>query len=336
MEKATTPQNEATPVDVTLYDFPPSLCSQKVRLALAEKHVSYMNRFVDIEVRMQNYDPDYLRLNPRGVVPTLVVDGDRVVTDSARILRYVDKAFDGPSLSPSNEAERQAMDEWIDLQDGLDIRILTFGTMSGALGFFLRSVSLPNRKRKLLKLREQAVKENPDLVALCDNKLEDLQAWRSGSTNEEDIAKVRGEIESALNLVEARLAESPFLVGATYTLADLAWTVVLARLKYLGLESEFSGGPAGLRPHVADYYGRMRSRESFDDAGVCEQAPDGETRREMMQKMWSGASETRVEARKSAEGSGDHKISEPGTEDLEENVEIQESPARADSKSIPQ
>lgn len=75
MEKATTPQNEATPVDVTLYDFPPSLCSQKVRLALAEKHVSYMNRFVDIEVRMQNYDPDYLRLNPHGVVPTLMAIG---------------------------------------------------------------------------------------------------------------------------------------------------------------------------------------------------------------------------------------------------------------------
>jgi glutathione S-transferase len=39
---------------VTLYAFPRSHCSQKVRLALAEKQVAYANRFVDIEMRLQN------------------------------------------------------------------------------------------------------------------------------------------------------------------------------------------------------------------------------------------------------------------------------------------
>ena len=119
--------------DVTLFAFPPSHCSQKVRLALAEKHVAYTNRFVDIELRLQNFEPDYLRLNPRGVVPTLV-HGEKVVTDSAKIIRYIDDAFDGPGLSPDDEADRRLMDEWIELQDRLRIRELTFGSMKGAVG----------------------------------------------------------------------------------------------------------------------------------------------------------------------------------------------------------
>jgi glutathione S-transferase len=70
------------PPGLTLYGFPGSLCSQKVRLALAEKGAAYQNRLVDIELRLQNYEPWYLRLNPRGVVPTLV-HGDHVSGSSS-------------------------------------------------------------------------------------------------------------------------------------------------------------------------------------------------------------------------------------------------------------
>ena len=80
---------------VKLYQFPASLCSQKVRLALVEKGVEHRQQFVDIELRMQNYEPWYVRLNPHAVVPTLV-HGDRVVTDSARIIQHIDETFGGP------------------------------------------------------------------------------------------------------------------------------------------------------------------------------------------------------------------------------------------------
>ena len=84
-------------MSVTLYFFHGSLCSQKVRLALEEKNVSYTGRLVNIGPRMENYEPWYMRINPRGVVPTLDHDG-HIVTDSARIVVFVDEHFDGPDL----------------------------------------------------------------------------------------------------------------------------------------------------------------------------------------------------------------------------------------------
>jgi glutathione S-transferase len=275
--------------EVTLYAFPPSHCSQKVRLALAEKLVAYTNRFVDIEMRLQNFEPQYLRLNPRGVVPTLV-HGDRVVTDSARIIRYVDEAFDGPRLSPQDETERKHMEEWIDLQDRLRIRELTFGSMKGAMGFALRRISMPLRKRKLLRLRSA----NPDLTEVYDAKIEDLRQWRTSIASPEEVAEARDEVEGALARVEVRLGESPYLAGESYSLADLAWTCIFARLKMLGLADSFWGSERS--PRVAAYYERLRSRPSFAKAGVWERSPAPEVRRALLKAMLTGSGETRVEA----------------------------------------
>jgi len=274
---------------VTLYAFPPSHCSQKVRLALAEKHVAYTNRFVDIEMRLQNFEPDYIRLNPRGVVPTLV-HGDRVVTDSAKIIRYVDEAFDGPGLSPRDETERKRMDEWIDLQDRLRIRELTFGSMKGAMGHALRGISMPLRKRKLLRLRSA----NPDLAEAYDAKIEDLSRWRASIASPEEMAQVRDETLAALDRVEMRLGESPYLAGDRYSLADLAWTCTLARLQMLGVADSFYGPERS--PRIDAYYSRLRSRPSFDQAGVWERRPAPDVRRALLKAMITGSGETRVEA----------------------------------------
>jgi tetrachloro-p-hydroquinone reductive dehalogenase len=47
---------------VELFHFPPSLCSQKVRLALAEKGVVYDARLVNIGPVLENYEPWYARI----------------------------------------------------------------------------------------------------------------------------------------------------------------------------------------------------------------------------------------------------------------------------------
>jgi glutathione S-transferase len=273
---------------VTLYAFPPSHCSQKVRLALAEKHVAYTNRFVDIEIRLQNFEPKYLRLNPRGVVPTLV-HGDRVVTDSARIIRYIDESFDGPRLSPQDPDERLRMDEWIDLQDRLQIRELTFGSMEGPVGLVLRKISMPMRKRKLLRLR----RANPDLTKIYDAKIEDLTKWRASIASSEAVADARAEMAATLDRVEEQLGRSSFLVGESYSLADLAWTSIFARIRMLGLADSFWGGER--RPRIGAYYERLRARASFDRAGMWEGTPTAAARRAMLKAMLTGSSETRVE-----------------------------------------
>ena len=57
-----------------LYHYWSSVCSQKVRMCLAEKSLDWESRHVDI-FAFENYEPAYTRLNPKAVVPTLDYDG---------------------------------------------------------------------------------------------------------------------------------------------------------------------------------------------------------------------------------------------------------------------
>jgi glutathione S-transferase len=65
-----------------LYNNTNSVCAQKVRLALTEKGLQAREHM--LELQGDQFDPAYLKLNPNGVVPTLVHDG-QPITESAVI-----------------------------------------------------------------------------------------------------------------------------------------------------------------------------------------------------------------------------------------------------------
>ena len=93
-----------------LYDFGNSVCCQKVRITLVEKGLTWEARRVDL-FKTEQYDPDYLKLNPKGVVPTLVHDGMPVI-ESTLICEYIDETFPDPPLIPKDPAERARMRLW--------------------------------------------------------------------------------------------------------------------------------------------------------------------------------------------------------------------------------
>ena len=64
-----------------LYHSPMSPCAQKVRTVLAEKGLEWKSHHLDLRGTGDNLRPEYLKLNPNGVVPTLVDDG-RVIIES--------------------------------------------------------------------------------------------------------------------------------------------------------------------------------------------------------------------------------------------------------------
>src|SRR5438105_13940975 len=81
---------------LTLYDFGNSVCCQKVRITLVEKGLTWEARKVDL-FKTEQYDPKYLKLNPKGVVPTLVHDG-KPVTESTLIANISTTRFPTPLL----------------------------------------------------------------------------------------------------------------------------------------------------------------------------------------------------------------------------------------------
>ncbi len=101
-----------TPLAVHGYRY--SVYNRIARLALAEKGTAYER------VEVNPFSPDlpasYLALHPFGRVPTLF-HGDFVLYETAAITRYVDRAFPGPALQPTDARQLARMDQVIAVTD---------------------------------------------------------------------------------------------------------------------------------------------------------------------------------------------------------------------------
>jgi glutathione S-transferase len=87
-----------------------SICTQKVLITLFEKGLSWDTKRVDL-FKNEQYDPAYLKYNPKGVVPTLVHD-DKPIIESTLICEYLDETFPLPSLVPPTPYDRAQMRLW--------------------------------------------------------------------------------------------------------------------------------------------------------------------------------------------------------------------------------
>jgi maleylacetoacetate isomerase len=87
-----------------LYSYWRSSASYRVRIALALKRIDCEIRPVDLRSGAHR-SPDYLRLNPQGLVPCLI-DGDAVIGQSLAILEYLEEGYPEPALLPTQPAAR--------------------------------------------------------------------------------------------------------------------------------------------------------------------------------------------------------------------------------------
>ena len=116
---------------ITLYDSPGSPCARRVRAVLLEKGLAWTTRLVDL-TRMEQKRPEYLALNPNGVVPTLV-HGDRVLYESNVITEYLDDVFPDPPLYPRDPWARAQAKIWQAFELGMarDFRPLMYARVIG-------------------------------------------------------------------------------------------------------------------------------------------------------------------------------------------------------------
>jgi len=110
-----------------LYNAPQSTCSQRVRFVLNAKGLP----FDEVKLNLLEGDqlkPDYLKLNPNGVVPTLAHDG-QIVIDSTVIAEYLDEVEPELSFTPENPVARahmRALMHFIDEMPAAAVRVPTF------------------------------------------------------------------------------------------------------------------------------------------------------------------------------------------------------------------
>jgi glutathione S-transferase len=84
----------------TVLYFAPGACSRVTTTALEEIGLDFEDRPINIFIGEQR-SPDYLAINPNGKVPALLVD-DRVLTENAAILIYLDEAYPKAGLLPDS------------------------------------------------------------------------------------------------------------------------------------------------------------------------------------------------------------------------------------------
>lgn len=82
-----------------------STASWRVRIALNLKGVSAEHVFHHLR-RGAQQSPEYVRLNPQGLVPTLETDDNRIITQSLAICEWLDETLPQPPFLPGNHLER--------------------------------------------------------------------------------------------------------------------------------------------------------------------------------------------------------------------------------------
>ena len=103
-----------------LYDNQHAPNPRRARIFMAEKGISYDNIQVDI-VAAENLSVDFLGVNPRGVLPTLVLDDGTILDESTAICRYFEEIKPEPALmgtDPISKAKIESRQRHIEF-DGL-------------------------------------------------------------------------------------------------------------------------------------------------------------------------------------------------------------------------
>jgi glutathione S-transferase len=228
-----------------LYHFWSSVCSVRCRMALEEKGVSWTSRYIDL-FKFDQLKPEYLAINPDGVVPTLVHDG-QPIRESTIINEYIDAAFPGPALVPREPLGQARMREFIrKCEDGFDA-----------------IVKLTMVKYILPKLRNRWGDEELTRRA-AQRPMRYYKDMHSravrGEISTAELAEARVAIEELLDRLERTLDPGPWIVGPNLTLADIAVAPYVFRLSALGSDQFWS---KERRPRINEWYARLSARPAF-------------------------------------------------------------------------
>jgi glutathione S-transferase len=231
---------------IELYHNDMSVCAQKVRLVLAEKKLKWEGHHLNLRAGDQQ-KPEYLKLNPNAVVPTLADDG-MVIIESTVISEYLDDAHPEPPLRPKDAVGRARMRLWTkQLDEGVHAAT---SVVSSAIAFRYQKLAIG--MEELEKFHEKM----PDPV-----KRE--RSWENVTKGVESryFPEAIKRFDRLLGDMEMTLADNPWLAGKEFSLADTAYAPYITRLGHLQLQFLWDK-----RPHIPGWYERLMERRAYREA----------------------------------------------------------------------
>ena len=230
--------------DLMLYDTPGSPCARRVRIVLLEKGLDWETRLVDL-TKMEQKRPEYLALNPNGVVPTLV-HGDRVVYESNVITEYLDAVFPTPRLYPAEPWRCAQAKMWqaFELAMAKEYRPV----------MYLRVVGPYDRLRPKDEVMADARRSTDDPAHLDWVS----RVYDGTAVPESEARHLDALLLERLDVLERALAGRDYLVGDGFTIADLSVFPRVAMYPVVQLPLE-----PGRHPNVWAWAARVGARPSI-------------------------------------------------------------------------
>jgi glutathione S-transferase len=226
-----------------------SSASRRVRLCLAEKGLPYESRLVDM-VKGDQHSPEYLAMNPNGVVPTLLHDG-RVLYESSFIAEYLEESFPEPPILPTDPYQRLELRNfvrWIDEKCLPNIIVFNWSIAMQPVASQWDEAQLAERLARIPTAERR-------------------EAWtrvaRKPYTDEEKANAMTGLL-ALLTKMEAMLATSGsgWLIGERFSLADIAAIPFVMRI------SELNAPALAASAGVSAWWARAQARPSFAAARI--------------------------------------------------------------------
>ncbi len=189
-----------------LWHFPVSHFNEKARWALDWKRIPHQRKalFVDYIPRV------FLRTGQLSL-PVLILDG-KAIPDSTRIIAAIEERWPEPPLYPKDAKAREralALEDFFDEELGHPLRTVVIGDLwdrDPARAIEVLATGNPNAQLGLAKAMTQAMRA--------------VYRRRHG-INPETQARARAEVEVALDRLEAEIGPAGFLVGDSFSVADL-------------------------------------------------------------------------------------------------------------------
>lgn len=235
-----------------LYHHGSSVCAAKVRFYLEEKALAWTGHYIDI-LKGEQFRPEYVKINPKSVVPTLVHDGV-IVRESTNICEYLDDVFDENRIRPADPVRRAEVRYWTKAVDE-DLH-----PACGALTF------MASHRHTIRGLGEKGLREfldsTPPFSVSSNWHERKKELVRLGF--EAPGARQQVELyDRYLQKMEEALQDSAWLAGDEFSFADIAMTPYVMRLDMLSMQGMWEGGRL---PRVAEWLAAIKTRPTFEAA----------------------------------------------------------------------
>jgi glutathione S-transferase len=223
-----------------------SFCSIKVRLCLAEKNLAWESRFVDL-MKLDQLKPDYIKLNPNAVVPTLVHDG-RAIWESSFINEYLDETFPDVPLVPKDPFAKARMRYWVKYEDDVLHPVIRPASFNLMIRKAIAALPPEHVEARL------ANHPNPSRAA-------DFRAAAGKPADAKAVEDATVRIQQAIDRMDKWLSQNKWFAGDSYSLADVAAAPFIDRLEELNFVGLWENKPA-----LMDWIARIKARPAYRKA----------------------------------------------------------------------